>query len=1085
MSEEYKKEYENLRDNNPLVLPADESSKKERSLAHGEIAKETTVIVSISAKKRVSRKFSSSQTGNATIRKSRSDTERGFKTASNVPSLDFCAAGLVGRDNEIAALKSSHDRLVKGGKKELILVGGQSGVGKSSVIRSIKNDFSVEGLFVEGKFDMNTSNEPYSGVAEAFGIICRTIKEAGPEAIADLQHDLRKELGDKPGMLVQLIPELHEIMEVETADETSVGSIDRADETEGGVDRLRFAFRVLTRVFSSLFSPLVLFLDDLQWADVSSLQVLEYLILDKENENPLMVIGSYRSEEVDENSTLHNKMLGFREKTDKFQFRMTELTIESFSSNDIEKVVTAVLPSFRADHIIGLASLCHQRTLGNPFFTIEFLRMLHFEGMLAFDHKTKTWSWNLSDIEKKTMSTANVVVMLEQQMRKLPKQMQALLQCAAYLGSSFSEATIDLVWSVYGRRLVEERIELTSSLLPLIVADSIFEKGEKQQYRWTHDKLQEAALSLSDMRRSTFQLDIGKTLYYGLTQDQVEEDLFTIVDLINNGNTLKLPEFASVNLRAAEKAREIAAFQACRDYIAEGISLLQEKDWIQNKSTALSLYTIGAEAELVLGNVDTAKRYWETVLSRSDLSTLEMLPLQIVKAKALGDVELKSREALEYCLRLLNNHGCRLALVRKLAYPQAVASFIRTMKKAKAKQDSFYESMVSSDDKKQKYIGYLLSKAAYNAYNTGDIAMYLLSTVKLVELTMESGANEFSATAFAFLGVLSIVVLKDYEAMERFQHIALRLLKKFRGMHNAETSFVGSQLGLFWVQPLEIGRGMAEKAILAGRREGDLVYTLWCIMQHVVYVPYSTGRPIHTILKGCSNILAEFEESKAGANILSHKIHHQMLVNLSDPSCENPNVHIGKIYTDTKEDHKGNLLHLGETIVVEGELAFWHEEYEVSANRALKVGETHAKTSPAIYLNQIESFHRAVALYAAAIKTKRGKYKRAANKIRKRIATLAQYENTTIQYYNLFLSAEYLTLQKKHKEAKLKYEQALEAVGKLCHLHHLGLLNERYSDFLQWELSLQKESRYRLEQAIEYYREWGAVHKVKALESRL
>ncbi|CAJ1957598.1 unnamed protein product [Cylindrotheca closterium] len=1083
--EDYKEEGAYLRGSNSVILPAEESSKKTGPLAHSEIinlAKEATVIVSISAEKTGSRLIKS---GNASIRKFKSDTGRGFKTASNVPPLDFGAAGLVGRDDEIDALKSSHDRLRKGGKKELILVGGQSGVGKSSVIRSIKNDVLVEGLFVEGKFDMNTSNEPYSGVAEAFGIICRTIKEAGPEAIADLQHDLRKELGDKPGMLVQLIPELHEIMEVETADETSVGSIDRADETEGGVDRLRFAFRVLTRVFSSLFSPLVLFLDDLQWADVSSLQVLEYLILDKENENPLMVIGSYRSEEVDENSTLHNKMLGFREKTDKFQFRMTELTIESFSSNDIEKVVTAVLPSFRADHIIGLASLCHQRTLGNPFFTIEFLRMLHFEGMLAFDHKTKTWSWNLSDIEKKTMSTANVVVMLEQQMRKLPKQMQALLQCAAYLGSSFSEATIDLVWSVYGRRLVEERIELTSSLLPLIVADSIFEKGEKQQYRWTHDKLQEAALSLSDMRRSTFQLDIGKTLYYGLTQDQVEEDLFTIVDLINNGNTLKLPEFASVNLRAAEKAREIAAFQACRDYIAEGISLLQEKDWIQNKSTALSLYTIGAEAELVLGNVDTAKRYWETVLSRSDLSTLEMLPLQIVKAKALGDVELKSREALEYCLRLLNSHGYRLAMVRKLAYPQAVASFIRTMKKAKAKPNSFYESMVASHDKKQKYMGYLLSKAAYNAYAAGDIAMYLLSTTRLVELTMETGANEFSATAFTFLGVMSIIVLKDYEAMERFQNIALRMLGKFRGMHNAETIFVSNLMGLFWVKPLESGWAMAEEAILAGRREGDLMYTAWSISLYVYALPYTTGRPLHSILEGCPNNLAESEEIKNEANILSIKTYYQMALNLSDPSCENPCLLVGQLYSDTKEDHTDNLIHLADKVVAEGELVFWHEDYEVSAKRALKIGEIHAKLGPANFLNQIESFHRAVALYAAAIKTKNAKYKRAANKIRRRIAKLAQYGNTTIQYYCMFLTAEHLLLMKKYEEAKLKYEQALEAVGKLGHLHHLGLFNERYSYILRRDLSLGRESRYRLEQAIRYYREWGAVHKAKALAFEL
>ncbi|CAJ1954192.1 unnamed protein product [Cylindrotheca closterium] len=1013
-------------------------------------------------------------------------TPRKFnKPKSSLPPLDFGSAGLVGRDKELATLKSCSDRLMKDRKKELILVGGQSGSGKSSIIRSMENDIPVEGLFVEGKFDMNTSNEPYSGVATAFGVICQKIKEAGPETVADLRQDLRNELGDKPGMLVHLIPDIQDIMVVETSDDSTDGSIDRVDETEGGVDRLRFAFRALARVFSAFFSPLVLFLDDLQWADVSSLLVLEYLVSDSENENPLMIIGSYRTEEVNENSLLHNKIVGLREKTDKFHFHMTELMIESFSINSIETVITAVLPSLRADHIVGLAALCHKRTLGNPFFTIEFLKMLHIEGMMAFDETTKTWSWNLSEIKKETMSTANVVVMLEESLRKLPEQVQALLQCAAHLGSTFSEPTIDLVWSVYGRRLVETKTEPVSSLLPLLVADDIFEKSENQQYRWAHDKLQEAALSLSGELRDTFCLDIGKILYYGLAEEHVEQDLFTIVDLINNGNASKRPEFAAANLRAAEKARGTSAFQAASEYASEGISLLQDTDWVQNKTVTLNLYTIAAEAELTLGNVAAAERYREAVLSRSDLSTIEMLPLQVGKAKALGDVEVKPKEALEYCLSLLKNHGCRMTWVRPLALPQAVASFIRAVKKAKAKPQKFYEEMKPSDDKQLKYIGYLLSKAAYNAYMAGDDAMYLLSTVKLVDITMEYGVNEFSATAFAFLGVISSTVLQDYEAMERFVNISLGMLKKFRGMHAAESIFVGHQLGLYWVKPLEMGRVVAEKAILEGRREGDFVYTSWSMLQHVVYLPYITGRPIHKILEGCPDILAEFEETKAGAHILSTKNYYQMLLNLSDPLCENPSVHVGKIYSDTKEDHRGNPVHLADKVIAEGELVFWNEDYEVSAKRALTVGEAHAKTNPGVYLNQIESFHRAVALYAAAIKTKKGKYKRAANKIRKRMASLARYDNTTIQYYDLFLTAEHLASGKKPREARTKYEQSLEAVGKLGHLHHLGLLNERYSDFLQRQLSLEKESRYRLEQAIGYYREWGAVHKVKSLESRL
>lgn len=391
--------------------------------------------------------------------------------------------------------------------------------------------------------------------------------------------------------------------------------------------------------------------------------------------------------------------------------------------------------------------------------------------------------------------------------------------------------------------------------------------------------------------------------------------------------------------------------------------------------------------------------------------------------------------------------------------------------------------MEPSQDLKQKYIGYLLSKAAYNAYTAGDTAMYLLSTVKLVELTMESGVSEFSATGFSYLAILSIVVLQDFEAMERFQNVALGMLKKFRGMHNAETIFVGHQLGLLWVKPHETCRTIVEEGILAGRKEGDVVWAMWCISLHVVNSPYFTGRPINTILEGCPSVLTEYEETKLAAHQLSIKNFYQMLLNISDPSCEKPSVHLGKIYTYTKEDHKDNLVHLGDKLVAEGELVFWHEDYEVSADRALNVGESHAKLAPANYWYQIESFHRAVALYAAAIKTKRRKYKSAANAIRKRIGKWARYGNTSIQYYSLFLMAEHFAMKKKYKDAKVKYEQALQAVGSLGHLHHLGLFNERYSDFLLRDLSMEKESGYRLEEAIRYFREWGAVHKVKALES--
>ena len=259
---------------------------------------------------------------------------------------------------------------------------------------------------------------------------------------------------------------------------------------------------------------------------------------------------------------------------------------------------------------------------------------------------------------------------------------------------------------------------------------------------------------------------------------------------------------------------------------------------------------------------------------------------------------------------------------------------------------------------------------------------------------------------------------------------------------------------------------------------------LFLLSLDIIHLPIMAGHPIHAILEGCPSILAEFEETKQAAHVLTTKTYYQMLLNLSDPSCKNPSVLFGEIYMYSEDDIKGNLVHLGDKILAEGILIFWHKDYEVSAKRALKIGEMYAKLAPAHYAQYLESFYRAVALYAAALQTKQRKYKGAANKIRKRIAMWAQYGNTTIQYCSILLSAMHLTLEKKRKEAKLKYKEAIEAVGRLGHLHHLGLFNELYSDFLHDQRN-EEESKHHLEEAIKHFREWGAIHKVKALESRL
>ncbi|KAL3942928.1 MAG: hypothetical protein SGBAC_002956 [Bacillariaceae sp.] len=926
---------------------------------------------------------------------------------------------------------------------------------------------------------MHTRSEPYSGICKAFGSLCLKIKEAPAEALCTIQACINEELGSEVDLLVNLIPELKGVItdNFNNAVVTDIG----ADATESSLERLRFAFRVLTRAFSSSFAPMVILLDDLQWADVSSLQVLDFLMSDAQNENPLMIIGCYRSDEVDANSLLYNKIVALREMTAKF--RLTEIEVGPFGINEIKNVISTTLPNSSVDGTLDLATLCLKRTLGNPFFVLEFLKMLHHEGLLQRDADSHSWTWDVAEIDGATMSTANVVTMLHNQMIQLPQQVQALLQCAAYLGSTFAESTIDLVWATYGRRLVDSRIEPTTSLLDFILQEQIVEERDNNSFRWVHDKLQEAALGLTGERRESFQLDIGRTLYYGLDPRQVEDELFTIVDLINNGNILRLNEFATANLRAAVKARDLSAFHSAAEYSAHGIGLLKDDKWSSGRSLTLKLYTMGAQMEVMAGNVAASKRYCSEVLDQPDLSLIETLPLKLTQACAIGSTDLKFDASVSFYLKLLDQIGCRVTWTRRLVPVQSVVKLMRIIKRVKATPQSFYDKMAPMEDPRQKATSLLVSKLVYYAFMAGDIPLFVLATCTLVEMTLDYGINEFSAKSFAALGSAIVVAIKDFESAAAFDLIALSMLQKFRGMHACETTFLAFATGLCWVKPFDEFASPMGKGIAEGLRSGDTEFAIWNLVSTKMSLPFIMGRPLASILNDCPKTQFQCEDAAQSLNERIARVLWQMMKNLSDPSCPKPCELEGDIFSAENDEDTTNS-HLAFVHFAQGELALFNGGYEDAAQRALECKDLFEKLLPGIFLHITEPFSRAVPLYAAARSTKKRKYRIEAKRLLKMIGKWKAAGNPNVLYFHLFLTAEQFALDKKYDSAHQKYEEAIEVATGVGYLHHLGLIYERYSDFLE-ERSMKEKSREALHRAVQYYKEWGAGVKVARLEARL
>ena len=260
---------------------------------------------------------------------------------------------------------------------------------------------------------------------------------------------------------------------------------------------------------------------------------------------------------------------------------------------------------------------------------------------------------------------------------------------------------------------------------------------------------------------------------------------------------------------------------------------------------------------------------------------------------------------------------------------------------------------------------------------------------------------------------------------------------------------------------------------------------MWNLLTSHVDLPYAMGRPLPSLLKDTSVVCIQCEDAKAPLSGTSAELMRQMMLKLQGAPGSNPSELECDIFSLAK-DEETNKAHLGVIQFAKTELALFNaNDYEAAAKRALKVGDEYSKLVPGYPMIMVELFHRAVPLFAAARLTKKRQYKVEARRVLKRMNKWVKAGNANVQYYFLFLTAENLALEKKYDAADEKYIEALAKVTAKGHLHHLGLINERYADFLIEARSSEERGKEHLNKAMQYYKEWGAEAKVKMLEFRL
>src|SRR4028119_675083 len=544
---------------------------------------------------------------------------------------------LYGRKTEVDNLLAAFER-VSTGSAEMMLVAGFSGIGKTSVVNEVHKPIARQrGYFIKGKYDQFQRNIPFSAFVQAFRELMGQLLSESDAQLQTWKTRILTAVGDSGQVLIEVIPELERI----------IGAQPTALELSGSAAQNRFNLLMekFVQVFTTTSHPLVMFLDDLQWADSASLKLLQLLMQDRGH---LLVLGAYRDNEV---SPTHPFMLTVDEIV-KSGAVVNTITLQPLSLPDINQLV--------ADTLIcdlslagSLTELVYQKTKGNPFFSTQFLKSLYEDGQIIFDWDVRLWQ---CDIAQVTFADASdVVEFMAAQLQKLPAPTQDVLKLAACIGAQFDLDTLAIVSeelpektaSKLWRALQEELIlPITEGYKCFIPTDdrSHTESITNPNYRFLHDRVQQAAYSLiPDNQKQATHLKIGQLLQKIYSENEKEEKLFDIVGHLNLGQELisqpsEREALAQINLEAGRKARNSTAYAAANIYLQTGINLLTANCWQSQYELTLNLYVAAAEAAYLNADIEGMEQMAEQVLQEAHtiLDKVKIYEIQISAQAAQG-----------------------------------------------------------------------------------------------------------------------------------------------------------------------------------------------------------------------------------------------------------------------------------------------------------------------------------------------------------------------------------------------------------------------------------------------------------------
>ena len=716
---------------------------------------------------------------------------------------------LYGRAGAVDVLLTAFGRVVTDGVSELVLVSGYSGIGKSSVVNELQKALvPPRGLFASGKFDQYKRDVPYATLAQAFQALIRQILVKSETEIDQWRASIREALGSNGQLIVNLIPEMEFII----GKQPPVPDLPPKD----AQNRFQSAFRRFLGVFARPEHPLTLFLDDLQWLDAATLDLLGQLATYPEVRH-LLLVGAYRDNEVSSSHPLLQTLEAIR----KTGTRVGEIVLTPLELDDVNMLVADRLHCELA-RALPLAELVQEKTGGNPFFVIQFLIALAEDGLLTFNSVTCAWQWDVNRIRARSY-TDNVVDLMAGKLRRLSASAQEALKHLACVGNTAEVATLAAVQGT-----TEEAIH--AALREAGRAGLVFDQDST--FRFLHDRIQQAAYNLiPEERRAELHLHIGRGLLASMTEEQLAEQVFDVANQLNRGTGVLVDRdekiyTATLNLRAGRKAKASAAYASARQYFSAGMAFLDERDWELQHELTFSLWRERAECEILSGDFEEAGRLILELMERG-ASNIEFAGASCLKIY-LHILKSEDPQAVDSALACLRLFGIDLP-----AHPnweRVQAEYERVWQKLDGRAIENLIDLPLMNDPELQAVTDTLSSMLPPAYFT-DFNLYALLVCRIVNVSLDYGTNGASANAFGYYGSVLGPVFHRYREGFRFTKLAFELAEKHGFLAYRAKIHFALGMAAFWMQPISIAIELMRETFRHAIETGDLIYACYSLCQ--------------------------------------------------------------------------------------------------------------------------------------------------------------------------------------------------------------------------------------------------------------